>query len=477
MENAPKEERRRIFRNELYNLKELGYVSPEDYKSVSEAHNEYFLDLLAEDQQEKEVAIRNKENTPVAFELESKKVQPSVNIAAKENQIQQPKTHPAKVKPRKSAEEIRERNISWSLNIGVIMLLIGGLFVATSNWESMTPWMKAGSIALVSALFYGIAYISYKIIKIDKTAFAFVVLGSLFLPIFTLSLGWFELLGPYLSFYGEGRFILGTITSCVLIPIYALLAKRLSSRLFVWFTFITTSIAAAYLLSAIGMQTDGFYLGLIIFNTLLIAAYHQLKKRAQLPLFTKELALYSQANLVLSTLLMLFFYETHVFNGFNLILTAIVYLSMIFINGHKEYHFVFSAMFIYGAYQILENWRYTEASVIGYALLGFVFLFVPKFIDDKYALKRVFQITSGVVSGLAFLFITAEGIMIHTENPSFILMTAYLIISANFIYLANATENVIFKYLSPVFLAVAMFEAVLQIGKWIEFENLVLPFF
>lgn len=225
MENAPKEERRRIFRNELYNLKELGYVSPEDYKSVSEAHNEYFLDLLAEDQQEKEVAIRNKENTPVAFELESKKVQPSVNIAAKENQIQQPKTHPAKVKPRKSAEEIRERNISWSLNIGVIMLLIGGLFVATSNWESMTPWMKAGSIALVSALFYGIAYISYKIIKIDKTAFAFVVLGSLFLPIFTLSLGWFELLGPYLSFYGEGRFILGTITSCVLIPIYALLPK------------------------------------------------------------------------------------------------------------------------------------------------------------------------------------------------------------------------------------------------------------
>ncbi|MFT9599330.1 SCO7613 C-terminal domain-containing membrane protein [Mesobacillus sp.] len=477
MEHAPKEERRRIFRNELYNLKELGYVSPEEYKSVSEAHNAYFLDLLANERQEKELATRNKENTSIAFELENKKVQSSANIAVKENQIQQPKPRPAKVKPRKSAEEIRERNISWSLNIGVIMLLIGGLFVATSNWESMTPWMKAGLIALVSALFYGIAYMSYKIIKIDKTAFAFVVLGSLFLPIFTLSLGWFELLGPYLSFYGEGRFILGAISSSVLIPIYAFLAKRLSSRLFVWFTFITTSISAAYLLSAIGLQADGFYLGLIIFNTLLIAAYHQLKKKDQMPLFTKELALYSQANLVLSTLLMLFFYENHVFNGFNLILTAIVYLSMIFVNGHKEYHFVFSAMFSYGAYQILENWRFTEVSEIGYALLGFVFLFVPRFIDDKHALKRAFQITSAVVSGLAFLFITAEGMMIHTENPSFILMAAYLIISANFIYLTNTNENIIFKYLSPVFLATAMFEAVLQIGKWIGFENLVLPIY
>ena len=477
MEHAPKEERRRIFRNELYNLKELGYVSPEEYKSVSDAHNEYFLDLLAKGRQEKELATSNMENTSIAFELKSKKKQPTGNIAAEENQIQQPKPRPAKAKPKKTAEEIRERNISWSLNIGVIMLLIGGLFVATSNWESMTPWMKAGSIALVSALFYGMAFISYKIIKIEKTAFAFVVLGSLFLPIFTLSLGWFELLGPYLSFYGEGRFILGTISSSVLIPIYAFLAKRLSSRLFVWFTLITTSISAAYLLSAIGLQTDGFYLGLIIFNTLLIAAYHQLKKKDQLPLFTKELALYSQANLVLSTLLMLFFYGNHIFNGFNLILTAIVYLSMIFIKGHKEYHFVFSAMFIYGAYQILENWRFTELSVIGYALLGFVFLFVPRFIVDKHSLKRAFQITSAVVSGLAFLFITAEGMMIHTENPSFILMAAYLIISANFIYLANINENIIFKYLSPIFLAAAMFEAIMQIGKWIGFEKLVLPIY
>ncbi|WLR57051.1 hypothetical protein LC048_09365 [Mesobacillus subterraneus] len=475
MEHTPKEERRRIFRNELYHLKELGYVSQEDYKSVSEAHNDYFLDLLAKDRKEKEHAPSSKKSASVAFEQESKKDQSTANVSVKENHIQQAKPRQIKVKPTKSAEEIRERNISWSLNIGVIMLLIGGLFVATSNWESMTPWMKAGSIALVSALFYGIAYISYKIIKIDKTAFAFVVLGSLFLPIFALSLGWFELLGSYLSFYGEGRFLLGTISSFMLIPIYAFLAKNLSSRLFVWITYITTTIAAAYLLRALGLQTDGFYLGLIIFNTLLIAAYHQLKQKAMMPLFTKELALYSQANLVLSTLLMLFLYENHVFNGFNLIVTAVVYLSMVFVNGQKEYHFVFSAMFIYGAYQILENWRFTEVSVIGYALLGFVFLFVPRFIDDKYALKRAFQITSGLVSGLAFVFITAEGMMIHTENPSFILLAAYLIISVNFIYLANTNEHIIFKYLSPIFLAASMFEAVLQIGKWTGFENLVLP--
>ncbi|MGV2938947.1 hypothetical protein AB5I83_05100 [Mesobacillus sp. LC4] len=467
MEHTPKEERRRIFRNELYHLKELGYVTGEEYKNVSEAHNEYFLDLMAKERQEKELAARTKKNDSVAFDD-----QPAASIPMKVNRKNQPI-----VRPKKSAEEIRERNISWSLSLGVIMLLIGGLFVATSNWETMTPFMKTGSIALVSGLFYGIAYMSYKVLKIDKTAFAFVILGSLFLPIFTLSLGWFELLGSYLSFYGEGRFILGAISSSVLIPIYGFLANKLSSRVFVWFSFITVSITAAYLLKAIGLQTDGFYLGLVVFNTLLLASYHQLKKKDVLSLFTAELALYAQANLVLSTLLMLFFYENDVFNGFNLILTAILYLSMIFVNGHKEYHFVFSAMFVYGAYQILETWQFAEGSIIGYALLGFVFLFIPRFIDDKYALKRAFQITSAVVSGLAFLFITAEAMMIHTENPSYILVAAYLIISANFLYLANANENMIFNYLSPIFIAAAMFEAVLQTWKWISIEHLSLPIY
>ncbi|WP_079509117.1 hypothetical protein [Mesobacillus jeotgali] len=479
MELTPKEERRRIFRDELYRLKELGYVSSGDYNTLAEAYNEYFLDLIAFEQQEKFKLenlkeAENKANDAVKLNQNSINNIEDHKSPVKPNVIKH-ESNPGKIRIKKSAEEIRERNISWSLNIGVIMLLIGGLFVATSNWETMTPWMKAGSIALVSGLFYGISYISYAMLKIEKTAFAFVVLASLFLPIFTLSLGWFELLGSNLSFYGDGRFLLGLISSSVLIPIYSRLAERLSSRLFVWFTLISFTVSAAYFLKAIGLESDGFFLGLVIFNTFLIAGYHLLKKNGKLPLFTKELAIYYQANLVLSTLMMLFFYENYLFNGFNVILTSIVYLSMIFVNGHQQYHFVFSTMLVYGAYQILENGRFAEINDIGYALLGFVFLFVPKLFGDQFPLKKVFQVTSAIVSGLAFLFITAEGLLVRFQNPSFVLFTAYLIISVNFIYLSNTNKNFIFNYLSPIFLASAMFEAVLLFQNWFEFDNLALP--
>ena len=39
-------------------------------------------------------------------------------------------------------DQIREKNIAWSLILGVILLLIGGLVFGTSNWSSMGNLFK-----------------------------------------------------------------------------------------------------------------------------------------------------------------------------------------------------------------------------------------------------------------------------------------------------------------------------------------------
>src|SRR5690606_3893352 len=129
------------------------------------AHHQYYQDLAELKREHIKAVKAEKENS-------QKPVQPVKN----------------KKKKKLSQEEVRERNISWLLNIGVILLLIGGLFVATSNWATMSNFMKSASIAVVSLLFYGFAFISGKVLKIERTSFAFIVLGSLFLPIFILSI-------------------------------------------------------------------------------------------------------------------------------------------------------------------------------------------------------------------------------------------------------------------------------------------------
>ncbi|MEK3854781.1 hypothetical protein [Cytobacillus sp. FSL H8-0458] len=443
-----------IFHVELTKLKEKDYISSEHYEMTLKAHHQYYQDL-------EEMKREQIKAAKAAEEISKKPIQPANNT----------------VKKKLSQEEIRERNISWLLNIGVILLLIGGLFVATSNWATMSNFMKSASIAVVSLLFYGFALISGKVLKIERTSFAFIVLGSLFLPIFILSIGWFELLGPYLSYYGEGRYLLGAAGSLLIFPVYSIFAQKLGSRLFVWFAYIALSACAGYTLAVFNLENDSFYFGLMLFNALLSAAFHRMKKHEFLKLFTREMVYFTQINLVISALLMLIFFNSHVFYSVNILLTAAVYLSMVYVTGRKEFHFVFSLLIVYGAYQLIENTMLNSAGPVFFALVGIGFLFVPLVMDKQYYWEKIFRLTSAAVSLLAFLYISVEGILLMDGEPSASLLLAYTILAVQFIYLANVMANGLFAYLAPVFLAAALFEAVLMLDKAVPFNNLALPVF
>ncbi|MFJ5715274.1 hypothetical protein [Neobacillus sp. NPDC093127] len=452
MEPNRREANRRIFRQELFTLREEGYLSEDIVDTVAKAHHQYQLDLVEIEAipLPAEANVQFKKATPPEPKVLIKKEMPP---------------EPPKVKKTLTPEEVRERNITWSLNIGVIFLLIGGLFVATSNWESMTSYMKSGSIAFVALLFYGISLLTKKVLHIDKTAFAFIVLGSLFLPIFILSLGWFGLLGSYLAINGEGRYLLGMLGSFLPMIVYILFAKNLNSRLFVWFTFVSLSVGMAFLLAGLHLKVDFFYLGMTVFNAALIFGYLQVKHKESLKLFTKEFIPYVQINLVLSTLFMLFLFNNEVLYSFNLLLTAVIYLSMMYVSGRKEYHFIFSVMLVYGAYQLIEHSFLNYFGEVVYALIAFGLVFVPKAMNGRFSLDKVFQYTSAVISGFAFIYITLEGILLRAGNPSIILMLAYFIIAVNFVYLSHNSPNRLFTYLSSVFAASGIYEANLLLVK------------
>ncbi|MBT2688204.1 hypothetical protein J7I93_08420 [Bacillus sp. ISL-47] len=454
MDSQTEKYHKSIFQFELAKLKEKDYITDEHFEITMNAHNKYYYDLNEKRQEH--------EHTQAAVIKQIKK---------------QPVQQAVKPKKRLTPVEVRERNISWLLNIGVILLLIGGLFVATSNWDTMSNWMKSGSIAFVSLLFYGIAYMSNKLLKIERTSFAFIVLGSLFLPIFILSVGWFELLGPFFSFYGEGRYILGAAGSFLVVPIYSILAKKLSSRLFVWLAYIALSTSAGYTLAAFELEKDGFYLGLMLFNALLAAFYHKIKNREDLKLFSKELVYFAQINLVLSTILMLAFFNSHVFYSVNILVTAAIYLSMVYVTGKKEFHFVFSLLFVYGAYQLIEHSVLVVAAPVFYALVGTGFLLVPRVMDHHDSWEKVFRVTSSIVSILAFLYISVEGILLRMNEPSAALLLAYIMIAVQFIYLAKVMANRLFAYLAPIFIASALFEIMLMLDRAIDFKNFILPVF
>lgn len=454
MDSVTKEQRKQIFREELYLLKKEKLISYAIYDKVYEAYEKFnYISIHKE-------TLKEKETTPVNIV----NAKPEKKKVVRENK-------------KKTPEQLRERNITWLLNLGVILLLIGGLYVATSNWETMSSWMKASSIGLVACLFYGMAYISKRILHINQTAFAFTVLGSLFLPIFLLSLGWFQLLGSYFSFTGEGRYFLGMLSGYILVPIYLLLAKKISSRLFVWFAGVATTSGTAFFLTALPIQRDGFYFGMILYHAGLLVVHFYMKKKPSFTWFTKEVLPFFQASLVLTTAFMLLLFDNPVFYGMNIILTAVLYLSMVFVTGHKNYHFVFTLFLVYGVYQLVENSILLTVGPIMYALVGSFLLGIPLFLQGGVDWKKIFSMTSAVVSLLVFVFISAKAFLVNLGDPTLVMMTSYFILAGNFYYLALSEKKQWFTYVTSSFLVAALFELMMLVNQVALFDSFLPLFF
>ena len=174
-----------------------------------------------------------------------------------------------KEKPILTTDQIRERNIAWSLILGVILLLIGGLVFGTSNWSSMSNLFKRILVSMGSIIFFAISFIAENILKIKKTAFAFMTLGSLFFPYQLFQLVSFNYLEPGFQYLGGGKYVFGLIGSILCFCLYTYIAFKYRQRLFVWFSFLTATISVGFLLAQTYLPREFYYLGMMIYNGLI----------------------------------------------------------------------------------------------------------------------------------------------------------------------------------------------------------------
>lgn len=446
MDLEEQQNRETTFLAELERLKKGGYITNEDYTFIKDSYAQYAIDL-AEQEEEDEIGDLGSDPYEMEHEVESTPEE------------SQPIMQATKTTVEKSPEQIRERNITWSLILGVIMLLISGLVVATSTWDQIGPLLKVSLISFVSVFFLGLSWVTGKLLNIKQTAFAFLTLGSLFVPITVLSIGYFELFGPYLSLTGEGKELMGLFGALLSLPLYIRNAAIHQSRLFIWLSYLFSTVAVGFALAALHVSIDFFYLGIMLYNALLLFLYHTYRSLPKFNLFTRELPAYAQLNLVISTLLMLFFYENSIFYSFNLLLTAVLYMSMVFVYNTKEYQFVFSALLAYSAYQFIENIPVGDFSLILFALVGFVYIGLQWVMRNHSFQQKMFQYASGIISFFAFIYISIEGLLVTANEASVVLLIAYILITLNYGFLAYLTKRELFSYLSSIFLVIAGLES------------------
>lgn len=120
---------------------------------------------------------------------------------------------PAAPRPASNASALRQHGLATvSLVIGVVFVVLAGLIFATTAWHVLPNICKALFVFAFAALFFASSYLADGLLRIRRTSAAFYLLGSIFLSLGVLALGYFELLGSYWSHHSR-TFFIGTMVA------------------------------------------------------------------------------------------------------------------------------------------------------------------------------------------------------------------------------------------------------------------------
>lgn len=486
------ERRKRIFQEELDVLWERRLIPKSEYIRIGRAYNRHFQLALHKQKRLEEGKKSTHGTETIIGESTDKRVQDSLNEESsfqlressglnesimkdekagyapiesgfeeslepvKEINDRKPVTQqqaikrekPAKpAKPKKTPEQVRERNISVILLTGVILLLFGGLILATTSWGDLNAVLKVFFIGMISVIFAGMAFIASKL-KIKQTAFAFLTLAGLFIPITILSASYYRIFGEYLSLNGDGRGLLGFLGGLLCLSIYCKIADYFKSKIFIFITIFTFGITCYFGLAFVTPTIEWMFLAIGILNLILVWNMEQLKNQKALTLFKPFIFQFIQFKLIVEAFVILTLFSSNLVYSLTLMVFSVLFLIFSFKFQKKYYEMAFSAVFTYGYIHLVYNSFISEYMIIAFALVPIIFTMLSKYLAKSKMIKlsKNFMITSLIESGIVFLYSNA---MVYQDNYAQIFI-ALMLVSAQLAYVSLHSGNSSFTYLAVV---------------------------
>ncbi|MCK2004061.1 hypothetical protein MZM54_21985 [[Brevibacterium] frigoritolerans] len=483
------ERRKRIFQEELDVLWERRLIPKSDYIRIGRAYDRHFQLALHKQKRLEEEKKKSTHGTETIIgESADKRVQDSLNeessfqlressglneskmkdekagyapiesgfeeslVPVKEINDGKPVTQqqaikrekPVKpAKPKKTPEQIRERNISVILLTGVILLLFGGLILATTSWGDLNAVLKVFFIGMVSVIFAGMAFIASKL-KIKQTAFAFLTLAGLFIPITILSASYYRIFGEYLSLNGDGRGLLGFLGGLLCLAVYCKIADYFKSKIFIFISIFTFGITCYFGLAFVTPTIEWMFLAIGILNLILVWNMEQLKNQKALTLFKPFIFQFFQFKLIVEAFLILTLFSSNLVYSLTLMVFSVLFLIFSVKFQKKYYEMAFSAVFTYGYIHLVYNSFISEYMIIAFALVPIIFTMLSKYLAKAKMTKlsKNFMITSLIESGIVFLYSNA---MVYQDNYAQIFI-ALMLVSAQLAYVSLHSRNSSFTY-------------------------------
>ncbi|WP_434167911.1 hypothetical protein [Peribacillus frigoritolerans] len=354
-------------------------------------------------------------------------------------------------RPKKTPEQIRERNISVILLTGVILLLFGGLILATTSWGDLNAVLKVLFIGMVSVIFAGMAFIASKL-KIEQTSFAFLTLAGLFIPITILSASYYRIFGEYLSLNGGGRGLLGFLGGLLCLAIYCKIADYFKSKIFIFISIFTFAITCYFGLAFVTPTIAWMFLAIGVLNLMLLWNIEQLKNA--LTLFKPFIFQFIQFKIIVETFVILTLFSSNLVYSLTLMVFSVLFLIISVKFQKKYYEMAFSAVFTYGYIHLVYNSFLSEYMITAFAFVPIIFTLLSKYLvkSKMTKLSKNFMFTSLIGSGIVFLYSNA---MVYQENYAQIFV-ALMLVSAQLAYVSLQSRNSSLTYPAVVIFDLAL---------------------
>ena len=346
-------------------------------------------------------------------------------------------------------EEISERNITYILNIGVVLILLSGLIFGTTTWEIMNNAGKVVLLCSASAVLFIVSIIAKAVLKIPKSSSAFWILGSLLFPISLLSIGYFRLFGDYLSFFGEGRYQFGLICALLCLPLYIWSACRSESRTFSWITLVNITLIFVFSVLSFHPANVLFSLLLLGYNLLLLIASFMIKNTKRFSLFFNELPLFLQFNLILSTVIALALFDSAYLYSVNILFASALFFALSLSQKKGGYDYVFGLLFTLGMFLLSRKFQSPAAAFMAVPITGFLFTGLSFLADSDASRGIKLQIFSGISTLLGFVYVSAMLVPLNSPGDYAVGLISLALITANFIFLSFKTNKPFFGIMAP----------------------------
>lgn len=160
------------------------------------------------------------------------------------------------------------KRIDILLKVGIGMVLVAGVLIATTSWKVIPNIIKCLSLIVIGGLFLGLSRFSEVKLKIPKTTKAYYILGLCLCWLSFICIGVLGVFSKWFSYIGDGSNLVWLITILLLSGIFFLINNKFNEREYKYMGFLGLWISIFLGLSFLEINTS--IVGLIMTVILLL---------------------------------------------------------------------------------------------------------------------------------------------------------------------------------------------------------------